>query len=257
MACALALLLTTVLPGAASASGDFLALPVPYRSQLDGNPYELADCGPASVAMILGGYGKDIPTMELRRAINKLQGTEGNYDAGSFIESLAAVSLQYGLRPIGLFSGGLDAKGKPGLRRWFFDEVRRTLEAGHPIVPQVWYKGLPGREQKEYWGDHYIVLTGYTAEGIIYHDPIDKEGSGAARRMTWAQLDKAWRNSDFPYAGVAVAGSSDRPSLLAPVAAAPPTATARPNLLRPSARAAAPGDLVHASYPGARYVAAD
>src|SRR5687768_8516976 len=37
-------------------------LPVPYRSQLDGNPYQMADCGPTSLAMVLGAFGREVPT---------------------------------------------------------------------------------------------------------------------------------------------------------------------------------------------------
>src|SRR5687768_13226081 len=74
-------------------------LPVPYRSQLDGNPYEMADCGPTSLAMVLAAYGKDVPTMEVRKLVNKLQGTEGAYDSGTFIENIYWVAKSYGMRP--------------------------------------------------------------------------------------------------------------------------------------------------------------
>jgi ABC-type bacteriocin/lantibiotic exporter with double-glycine peptidase domain len=170
---------------------------VPYRSQLDGNPYAESDCGPASMAMALGYHGRNVPTRDLRALVNDLQGTHGMYDAGSTIESLAAIAQRHGLRALDLQNGSK-------LRRWTIDDVRRHLEAGNPIVPQVWYRGLPGRESRSYQGDHYVVLVGYDGDEVLYHDPIDKDGPGAFRRMTPAQLDKAWRNSDFPYAALAV-----------------------------------------------------
>jgi uncharacterized protein YvpB len=176
---------------------DLRRLAVPYRSQLDGNPYAEANCGPTSMAMVLDYFGRHVPTRELRAIVNDLQGTWGVYDAGSTIESLAAIAERYGLRPLDLQVG-------KKLRRWSVEEVRRHLDGGHPIVPQLWYRGLPGRERRPYDGDHYVVMTGYGADEVIYNDPIDKDGPGAARRMTWAQLDKAWRNSDFPYAGFAI-----------------------------------------------------
>ena len=246
-------LFASAVPASASAAGPVVALPVPYRSQLDGNPYEESDCGPATMAMILQAYGKVMPTMAVRLYVNDVQGTPGMYDAGSFIESLDAVAWHWGLRPQDLFSGGRDAKGKPELRRWTFEDVKRHLDAGHPIVPQVWYRGLPGREKKPYGGDHYIVLTGYGDEGVIYNDPIDKDVPGANRRMSWAQLDKAWRNSDFPYAALAVAGSAERPSLLAP---APRPVVVKPTvtpttLLRPAPRPLpGPGEMPLATFPG-------
>jgi hypothetical protein len=185
-------------------------LPVPYRSQLDGNPYQLADCGPASMAMVLAAYGRNVPTMEVRTLVGKLQGTEGLYDTGTLLESIHTIMERYGMAPSGLFEGG----GRKGFRRWTLAEVRRALDTGKPIIPQVWYRGLPGREQKSYNGDHYIVLVGYVGEEFIYHDPIDTDGPGDSRRMSAAQLDKAWRNGDFPYAGVAVGGPAGQPSLV-------------------------------------------
>src|SRR5262245_59394380 len=79
------------LPAQAAGSAPHELL-VPYRSQLDGNPWELSDCGPASLAMVLGAFGKTVPTMEVRGVVNDLQGTWGDTDAGTFIENLAIVA---------------------------------------------------------------------------------------------------------------------------------------------------------------------
>jgi uncharacterized protein YvpB len=191
-------------------------LPVPYRSQLDGNPYEQADCGPTSLAMVLAAYGKDVPTMEVRKLVNKLQGTEGVHDSGTAIESIFMVAKGYGLRPHGLWPTATSKSFK----KWTIDEVRAKLDQGQPLIPQVWYRGLPGREAKAYNGDHYIVLIGYVGDEFIYNDPIDKDGPGYAKRMSAEQLDKAWRNGDFPYAGVALGGPPERLALTAPSAVA-------------------------------------
>jgi uncharacterized protein YvpB len=198
-------------PGQLSFGSERL-LTVPYRSQLDGNPYEQADCGPASLAMVLAAYGKDVPTMEVRQRVNKLQGTEGVYNSGTAIESIFMVAKGYGLKPNGLWP---HSKAK-SFKKWTLDEVRAKLDQGQPIIPQVWYRGLPGRETKAYDGDHYIVLTGYVGDEFIYNDPADRDTPGYARRMSAAQLDKAWRNGDFPYAGVALGGPPERLTLTAP-----------------------------------------
>ncbi|HEY3111735.1 MAG TPA: hypothetical protein VGL23_23465, partial [Chloroflexota bacterium] len=84
----MALLTTLAMVSPSAAAGDVLALPVPYRSQLDGNPYQAANCGPASIGMVLAAYGQLLPTMQVREYVNAVQNTEGEYDAGSFIESL-------------------------------------------------------------------------------------------------------------------------------------------------------------------------
>ena len=205
----LALLIAAAAAPPALAAAGARRLEVPYRSQFDGNPYEEADCGPAVMAMVLGAYGWDVPTGEVRGLVNNLQGTWGVYEAGSFIENLAVVAERYNLRPLGLFPKGGGAFKPPGknvLRRWTLDELRRALDAGYPVVPQVHYRGLPGHEDAEYWGDHYVVVTGYFGDGFVYHDPVDKHEPGANRFVEAAQLAAAWQRSEFPYAAFAVAG---------------------------------------------------
>ena len=204
-------LLLTAMPAEAAPSGANVGvqLQVPYRSQLNGNPWELSDCGPASMAMVLAAYGKVVPTMDVRGVVNDLQGSWGDTDAGTFIETLGLVATRYGLQPIGLFKApGVYKYEDKMLRRWSFAELRAQLDAGHPVIPQVGYRGLPGRERKPYDGDHFIVITGYQGDDFIYNDPIDKDGVGAQRRISAERLDIAWRNSDFPYAALAIAGST-------------------------------------------------
>jgi hypothetical protein len=226
----LLLLAALIAPASALAATDAHRLAVPYRSQLDGNPYEEADCGPAVMAMVLGAYGHEVPTGEVRALVNDLQGTWGVYGAGSFIENLSTIAGLYGLQPRGLFPATPGAgRAKPGknvLRRWTLAELRRALEAGQPVVPQVRYRGLPGHEQAQYWGDHFVVITGYEGDTFVYHDPVDRHEPGWHRRIRDEQLEAAWRSSEFPYAAFAVAGTNGRgvPSL------APPER--RPGLLR-------------------------
>lgn len=243
---ALCLLLSTffaAVPAEAAGNPGVAAvreLAVPYRSQLDGNPWELSDCGPASMAMVLGAFGKNVPTMEVRGLVNDLEGTWYDTDAGTFIENFALLAQHYGLRAIGIFKPGspphnpAKADGKT-LRRWTLDEVRQQIDQGHPVIPQVWYRGLPGRERKPYGGDHFIVITGYAGDDFIYNDPIDKDGVGYERRISASRLDIAWRNSDFPYAAIAFAGPPGRP---AATTLPRPTPTAVPVLAAAAARSA-------------------
>lgn len=211
-------------PAPAAADDHAVLLAVPYRTQLDGSPYERSNCGPAAIGMVLAGYGRTAPTDELRGLVNDAQGTWEVFDSGTAIEVLALIARRHGLQPLDLTAG-------PGLRRWTIEDVRRHLQAGRPVIPQVRYRGLPGRQEDPYAGDHYIVLIGYAGDEVVYHDPILSPISGPSRRMSVAQLMEAWGRGDLPFAGLAVAGSPTRPRVAAVPTATPtpePTATPTP-----------------------------
>ena len=173
-------------------------LKVPYHSQLDGTASAAANCGPTSVSMILEAHGVQANPNDVRREVMALQGTRNCTECGSFIESLAGATEQHGLRTLGLT--GADGK----LRRWSLDDVRAALQAGHPVLPQVMYRQLPGREDVPYWGDHYIVVTGIAGDFFLYNDPLDN-GPGYGRLIHADQLRRAMSASDFPFAAFATA----------------------------------------------------
>jgi ABC-type bacteriocin/lantibiotic exporter with double-glycine peptidase domain len=189
--------LLALLPGVGQATGA-RQLAVPYRTQLDGNPYQHADCGPASLAMAMAAYGTVVPTRQLRARVNDAQGSWGDYDAGADISVLASIAAWYGLTPEGL--GGAGAP-----RRWTLDDVRARLDAGQPVVAELRYRALPGHGGSSYEGDHYVVLTGYDGDAFVYNDPVDPTGRGMPLRISGAQLDRAWRG-DRAYAAFAVVG---------------------------------------------------
>jgi uncharacterized protein YvpB len=181
---------------AALARAPEVWLKVPYRSQLDGTPWAAANCGPVSVAMILEAHGIRAQSTEVRRHVMALQNTPNCSECGSFIESLAGAVEVYGLQAVDLTGG--DGK----LRRWSMDDVRAALRSGHPVIPQVMYRQLPGREDAPYWGDHYVVLTGIVGDYFLYNDPID-DGPGYGRLIHTDQLQRAMATSDFPMAAFA------------------------------------------------------
>lgn len=189
---------------AQAAEGAWLVLP--YRSQLDGSPYERSNCGPASLAMVLAAFGLEVPNDELRAQVNDLQQTWDDFQSGTAIHNLAVIARGYGLRPLDLY-------GAKGLRRWTLDDVRRHLDAGHPVIPQIKYPALPGRAEASYRGDHYIVLVGYAGDEFIYHDPISDAAGGKDRRISAEQLTIAWSTGDLPFAGLAFAGPTDHAAL--------------------------------------------
>jgi hypothetical protein len=171
-------------------------LDVPYRTQLDGSISSAANCGPTSVSMAIESFGIFVPTAQARAVANRAMGV---YDAfgGTTLESLRAVAETYGLR-------GLDLHENGTYKRWTLDDVRMHLRAGHPVIPQLRYRMMPGREWVWVGYDHYVVITGMVGDDFIINDPIGINGHGE-RVLTGEQLRRAWMSSDFPGAAVAIA----------------------------------------------------
>jgi hypothetical protein len=184
--------------GAAPGSPDDGAhLGIPYRTQLDGSRSSGANCGPTSVGMALESFGVFVPTADLRDLANRLQ---GNWDPneGEPIDVLRDLVQRYDLR-------GVDLEGPGGgFRRWSLDDVRHHLRAGHPVIPQLRYRLLPGREGFPINYDHYVVLTGFSGDTFYYNDPIPPAGGGRDLAISAAGLVRAWQWSDEPLAAFAV-----------------------------------------------------
>jgi hypothetical protein len=173
---------------------------LPYRSQMDGTPWSLANCGPTTIGMVLEGFGFKIPPATLRKEVLALQPAEDCDDCGVYIQNLAGVVSQHGLKVNNLRDADPEA-----FHHWTLDEIRAELQAGHPVVPQVFYRKLPGRATSAYYGDHFVVLTGLLGDRIVFNDPIDVEGPGYSRLITPQALDQAMAGADFPYAAFSVA----------------------------------------------------
>lgn len=174
-----------------------VGMDVPYRTQLDGSAAAGANCGPASLGMVLDSFGISVPTDRLRTQAHRFQGTSGP-DTGFSLEPLQGVAETYGLEAQGLLEGRR-------YRRWTLDDVREHLRAGHLVIPQLRYRLMPGREWAGINYDHYLVLTGVDGDDFYFNDPIPWSGRGQGR-MTAAQLLRAWQNSDAPLAALALAG---------------------------------------------------
>ncbi len=180
-------------------------LRVPYRTQLDGSEYESANCGPTTLGMALEAFGLDIGQLQLRNEVLVSEDfNPDDVDAGSFIWALARVAQSRGMRTYGLY----ESDGET-LHRWSIDDVRSNVRAGRPVIAQVVYRGLPGREDSGYDGDHYVVITGLMGDDFLYNDPIGgaqaREAPGWDRLMTTAELRRAMRASDRPFAYTAFA----------------------------------------------------
>jgi uncharacterized protein YvpB len=191
-------------------------LPVPYYSQFDGTAYSRANCGPASLVMALGAFGRDMPITDIRRAANRMQGTTGWYDAGVAIEVLADLAGRYGMSVH--WSGTHD--------RWSFDEVREALRRGHLVIPQVHLATLPGQERSSRAVDHYIVITGFDGGRFYYNDPAFSGAAGHGLAISEERLALAWKRSDFPFAAFAVGPGQGMSPLVEPARSAEPRQSA-------------------------------
>ncbi len=172
---------------------------VPYRTQLDGSDYAGANCGPTVLGMALESFGVNQPPSELRgEVLNSENFDPSDTDAGSYIWALADVARGYGLQPHGLYDGD------GSLHHWSTDDIRASLLRGQPVIVQVVYRALPGRQDSGYYGDHFIVITGLLGDQFLYNDPIGgavaHEIPGYDRVMSADQLQRAMRASDSEYA---------------------------------------------------------
>lgn len=177
----------------ADTSMDMPQVFAPYRSQLDGSPYATANCGPTTIGMGLSAFGVDVPPAEVRAEALDAQKMWGN-GVGTLITGLAGVVQEHGLTPVGLY----DATG--ALQHWTTDDIAYQVQLGHPVVVQVRYRALPGRESTAFYGDHYLLVTGLVPDGFLYNDPIDHDGIGWDRVMTASQLTTAMNASASQYA---------------------------------------------------------
>ena len=102
-------------------------LDVPYRSQLDGARYALANCGPASLGMVLAYFGVDASLWDVRVRAMQAQGSWEDYSDsyGVFVHGLAATAESYGLRSEGLWNR--EAGHVDRLHEWQAADLRRVL----------------------------------------------------------------------------------------------------------------------------------
>jgi hypothetical protein len=193
-----------VQPGAAADQG--LVLEVPYRSQLDGSRYALANCGPASLAMALAYFGVEASLWEVRVRAMQAQGSWDDYSDsyGVFVHALAATAESYGLRSQGLWDR--EAGHVDGLHAWQAADLRRVVGQGHPVIVQVGFRWLPGRQGLRTPVDHYVVVHGVVldAEQFVYSDPLDRQGGGPDQVISQADLLAAMAHASQPQAAFGI-----------------------------------------------------
>jgi hypothetical protein len=173
-----------------------LWLGVPFTTQIDGTLYAEVNCGPASVAMVLGAFGVKAAPAYLRDYVNYLSGTFSP-DEGTSLYHLARVVREAGLEVRRL-------QGQGGYFRWNIPTLRQEIEEGRPVVTLVKYRALPGHESSTVDWDHYIVITGLSGGDFIYNDAAFATERGYGLLISPGDLERAWDYSTLPRHGMAV-----------------------------------------------------
>ncbi|MFO7460351.1 MAG: cysteine peptidase family C39 domain-containing protein [Desulfatiglandales bacterium] len=147
----------------------FVAQPAAF--QIEGVPFVAQareQCGPAALSSVLAYHGLDLApeTVAERTHNEKLR--------GSLITDLEN------------FARGLDFQTKSG--RGTVEELRTFIREGKPVIVLVdlgrWFVTQP----------HYLVLLGYSPEGLIAHD-----GERASRLFRYPDFERMWEKLGQTY----------------------------------------------------------
>lgn len=153
---------------------------VPFLSQMNvPNGYAHYACGPTSLAMVMAAEGKPAPSV-LQVALRA--GTQKS-SAGTSHQGLLTAARSYGFSP----------RSGSG-----WNELARSLQAGHPVVAHVDTSPLHNRPYG-YAGGHYVVITGLVRDSrgrvtqVICNDPATSFASkGKGIHYSFADFERAW-----------------------------------------------------------------
>lgn len=152
-------------------------LPVPWIGQnvndCNSDDFSNSDCGCACVAMWLGYLKRVVTVDEVSVATGQPRGFTYTLPA-----HLITAAVRYNLKLIRALN--LD-----------FDKIKAQIDNANPLIVLVHYASLQKRYDKNFKAGHWIVITGYTADSIIYNDPLWQDTSGEAVTLAWTDFDKA------------------------------------------------------------------
>jgi len=171
--------------------GSNIFLDLPFRSQQDNTVYAPTNSGPASMAMVLGGFGTDVAVSDLRALMN---GLDGNYSPGASprVETIARVAERGGMNVLDLYRGAR-------FNEWTVEQVREMIRRGYPVATLVQGAVLPGGTPPGVARERWITVIGMDGDEIIYHDPAyPDEGQGATRRIPPRILEQGWLAASTP-----------------------------------------------------------
>ena len=190
--------------------GDGLVwLGIPFRSQIDGGEFQYVNCGPASLTMVLAGFGLEVGPSQVRDYLNNLI-DNFDTDLGTSLDALSRIGREAGLTPMDLYSD------QGGYRNWSTDAVRWHVQQGHPVITLVKYRNLPGHTSSVSEFDHYIVISGLTPNGFVYNDAAFSTTLGYGLEISDVELEYAWTNSSIPHHALALGLDPDKKALSFP-----------------------------------------
>lgn len=153
------------------------AISVPYISQYQGllSPinFDNVDCGPASVAMVLRYYGQGAGVSD-PALVSGVRAAAGGQEDTTFAQ------LEAALRHYGITYSGI-SNALPSQPDAKMAGLRSAVDAGQPVIVLVNGAGL-GRGST--YGDHWIVVTGFSDDGqtVYVNDPDSQDPRG---RIGW------------------------------------------------------------------------
>jgi LysM repeat protein len=158
-----------------------IKLNIPYRSQWDPDAKDhSADCGPTSLAMLLGGLGDDISPDALYKYIGQREFSQYT----SFADLGRAAQAR-----------NLKMTRKNLLRETALDELKAALKAGFAPIALINYAFWDPLVKNGFRGSHFILVTGYDDENIFVHDPLfrgNRREEGKFHAFTYKQFTDAW-----------------------------------------------------------------
>jgi uncharacterized protein YvpB len=140
---------------------------VPWLSQLSTTAgYARGDCGTACVAMLLNWKGRVVTVDEVSKATKQPAG----FTLVSF-SNLILAAIHFGLTLI-------------YQRDMTLAQICADIDSGKPVICLVNYQSLPvlSRFDARYNAGHYVLVIGYDADHIIYHDPYAPTDMGGAHK---------------------------------------------------------------------------
>lgn len=160
---------------------------IPYKSQYDLDADEgRNDCGPASIAMLLHGFGINAST----NAVFRKTGAKSNQYVS--IGQLMRAATSYGIAFDFFYN-------------WSIPQLIDGLQHGKAIMTLVhygaWSQINPGiSTQNTFKGPHFVAVVGADDENIYVNDPLwngARRGDGFRRAWTYAQFFDAWSTNDL------------------------------------------------------------
>lgn len=153
-------------------------LNVPWVGQnvanVNTDDYSNSDCGPASLAMWLS-YLNNPQTVD---AVSKATGLSAGYTY-TMPAHLITAAQAFNLKLTRAFNLTLES-------------IKKQIDADKPLIVLVHYGSMLQRFSATFKAGHWLIVTGYEDEFIVYNDPLaPSDTAGKALRIDWASFDKA------------------------------------------------------------------